>query len=97
PGGARSWTGGAAKTKMTDRLVEFAVEISTFARLVSFNPYQGARFFQLQLCTLASSRAGFGRSAKRLSQLVNFNQTNPRPTTAALKNSGIVSGPAALL
>ncbi len=82
---------------MTDRLAEFAVEISTFARLVSFNPYQGARFFQLQLCTLASSRAGFGRSAKRLSQLVNFNQTNPRPTTVALKNSGIVSGPAALL
>src|SRR5438874_8853667 len=28
----------------------------------------------------------------RLSQLVNFNQTYPRPTTVARKNSGIVSG-----
>jgi len=32
---------------MADRSAEFAVETSTFARLVSLNPYQGARFFQL--------------------------------------------------
>ena len=73
---------------MADRLAEVAVETSTFARLISFYPYQGARSFQLQLFLLASSRARF----QPLSQLKNFNQTYPRSATVARKNSGILSG-----
>src|SRR6266446_5629484 len=70
---------------------EFAVETSTFVRLIAFNPYQEARFFQLQLFSLASSRAGFQPHGRPLSQLINFNQTNSGPTTVARKSSGIVS------
>ena len=51
------------------------------ARLVSSNPYQEARFFQLQLFSLASSRPGFQPPGRPLSHLINFNQTYPRPTT----------------
>jgi hypothetical protein len=42
---------------MVDLSGELVVETSTFASVISFNRYQEARIFQLQLCALASSRA----------------------------------------
>jgi hypothetical protein len=35
------------------------------SRLISFNPYQEARSFQLQLFSLASNKTGFSQSAGR--------------------------------
>src|SRR5438067_2459438 len=77
---------------MTDRSAEFAVETSTFARLVSFNPYQWSAIFSTP-ASYAGIQPSWSRpECRTLSQLINFNQTYPRPTTVALKNSGIASG-----
>ena len=77
---------------MAGRSGEFAVEISTFARLIASNPYQEARIFQLQLGTRDPAELNSRRIAGPLSQFINFNQTYSRSTILPRKNSGILPG-----
>ena len=76
---------------MADRSGEFVVETSTFARLMPSIPTKKHGLFNSALFA-GMQQIWIQARALPLFQLINLDQSYPRSTTIARKNSGVVPG-----